>query len=128
MRSLVAAEDLDHLEVLDLPRLINLYTRYRALPHTLSDDQMALIYASLCTARFTQLRAGVAAAMKEPKTLAREDVTYYRMARAALARWGRASVTSLCESLIILADCRGNILHDGICSDTWWSERACRGT
>lgn len=97
MRSLIAAEDLDRLEVLDSPRLLNLYSRYRAIPHTLSDDELALIYASLCIARFTQLRGGVASGMKEPRTLAREDVTYYRLARDALSRQDRASIISLCK-------------------------------
>jgi hypothetical protein len=97
MGALVTAEDLDRLEVLDCPRLLNMYSRYRALPTSLTDDQTALIYASLCMARFTQLRGGVATGMTEPHTLAREDVTYYRMARAALASWGRASITSMCE-------------------------------
>lgn len=98
MRSLVAAEDLDTLELLDCPRLLNLYTRYRALPDSLTDDQTALVYASLCIARFTQLRGGVATGMKDPRTLAREDITYYHKSRASLARWGRASITSMCKS------------------------------
>lgn len=97
MRSLMAAEDFNHLEIFDSNRLLNLYTRYRALPHSLTDDQMALINASLCIARHTQLRGGVAGGMTHPRTLAREDVTYYRMARTALASWGRASTTSMCE-------------------------------
>ena len=47
LRSLLSAEDLDNLEVLDSTRLLNLYSRYRALPDTLTDDQTALIYATL---------------------------------------------------------------------------------
>lgn len=97
MRSLVSAEDIDNLEMLDSSRLLNLYARYRALPGSLTDDQTGLIYASLCVARHTQLRGSVAGGMVDPYTLNREDVTYYRMARESLRLWGRASITSMCK-------------------------------
>lgn len=97
MGSLLAAEDFDHLHIFDGVRLLNLYNRYRALPHSLTDDETALIYASLCIARHTQMRGGVAGGMMDPRTPAREDVTYYRLARSSLASWGRSSTASMCE-------------------------------
>ena len=98
MSHLITAPDLDRLDSLDRPRLLNLYNRYRALPSSLTEDQRALIYAALCVARHYQMRAGPATAMFDPETPSREDVTYFHMAREAIDAWGRPSVDALCKS------------------------------
>lgn len=97
MSHLITAPDLDRLESIDRPRLLNLYNRYRALPSSLTEDQKALVYAALCVARHYQMRAGPATAMFDPETPSREDVTYYHMAMEAIEAWGRPSVDALCE-------------------------------
>ena len=105
MSHLITAPDLDRLDSLDRPRLLNLYNRYRALPSSLTEDQKALIYAALCVARHYQLRAGPAAAMFDPDTPAREDITYFQMAREAIDAWGRPSVDALCRFLSLSPSC-----------------------
>ena len=92
------SEDLPYLKCLDEPRLRDLYSRYRALPETLTGDQIALIYASLCLARYNQLRRGGVLKNRGPPTVSREDLTYYQMAREALGSWETASITGMCES------------------------------
>jgi hypothetical protein len=98
MSHLITAPDLDRLDSLDRPRLLNLYNRYRALPSSLTEDQRGLVYAALCVARHHQMRAGPATAMFDPETPSREDVTYFHMAREAIDTWGRPSVDALCLS------------------------------
>jgi hypothetical protein len=97
MSHLLTAPDLDRLDTIDRPRLLNLYNRYRALPTSLTDDQKALVYAALCIARHSQMRDGPATAMFDPATLSREDVTYYHLAKDAIHAWNRPSVDALCE-------------------------------
>jgi hypothetical protein len=96
MSHLLTAPDLDRLDTIDRPRLLNLYNRYRALPTSLTDDQKALVYAALCIARHSQMRDGPATAMFDPATPSREDVTYYRMSKDAVQAWNRPSVDALC--------------------------------
>lgn len=97
MSHLITAQDLDRLDTIDRPRLLNLYNRYRVLPTSLTEDQKALVYAVLCIARHTQMRDGPAAAMFDPATPSREDVTYFHMAREAIRAWSRPSVDALCR-------------------------------
>ena len=99
MSHLLTAPDLDRLDTIDRPRLLNLYNRYRALPTSLTDDQKALVYAALCIARHSQMRDGPATAMFDPATPSREDVTYYHMAKDAIHAWNRPSVDALCKAL-----------------------------
>jgi hypothetical protein len=99
MSHLLTAPDLDRLETIDRPRLLNLYNRYRALPTSLTDDQKALVYAALCIGRHSQMREGPATLMFDPTTTAREDVTYFHMAKEAVRAWGRPSVDALCKLL-----------------------------
>ncbi|GMK58681.1 hypothetical protein CspeluHIS016_0601230 [Cutaneotrichosporon spelunceum] len=80
----------------DRTLLRSLYGRYRAMPNSLTDDQMALVYAALCTSRFAQIR--VAISEGENLTLtdeSREDITYYHKAYNALASWNRPSLVAL---------------------------------
>lgn len=92
MEHLVTAPDLDRYNSIDKPRLWNTYQRYRALPSSLTDDQRALVFASLCISRFSQVLS-----LPQALRLEREDVTYYRMAQEALSRWARPSTVALCE-------------------------------
>jgi hypothetical protein len=86
------------LRTIDRPRLLSLYGRYRAVPDSLTEDQRALIYASLCLARHTQIsQSDRQDESTERNTTSREDVTYYRMAFDLLKAWGRPSVYSVCE-------------------------------
>jgi len=92
------SEDLPYLKCLDEPKLRGLYLRYRALPEDLTGHETALIYASLCLARYNQLRRGGALKDKGSTAALREDLTYYRMARETLESWDTASIIGMCES------------------------------
>jgi hypothetical protein len=121
MSHLLTAPDLDRLDTIDRPRLLNLYNRYRALPTSLTDDQKALVYAALCIARHSQMRDGPATAMFDPATPSREDVTYYHMSKDAVQAWNRPSVDALCKNFeASRADSRGTLLFVVICDPTWW--------
>ncbi|KAL1410483.1 hypothetical protein Q8F55_004496 [Vanrija albida] len=82
---------IDHLNI-DRTWLLSLYGRYRTLPNSLTDDQTALIYATLCVSRFSQIRASMNNGTNEPT---REDLTYFHLACNALGAWGRPSTTAL---------------------------------
>lgn len=84
---------IDHLNI-DRTWLLSLYGRYRTLPNSLTDDQTALIYATLCVSRFSQIRASMNNGTNEPT---REDLTYFHLACNALGAWGRPSTTALRE-------------------------------
>jgi hypothetical protein len=119
MSHLLTAPDLDRLDTIDRPRLLNLYNRYRALPTSLTDDQKALVYAALCIARHSQMRDGPATAMFDPATPSREDVTYYHMSKDAVQAWNRPSVDALCKLFeASRADSRGTLLSFFICYST----------
>jgi hypothetical protein len=121
MSHLLTAPDLDRLDTIDRPRLLNLYNRYRALPTSLTDDQKALVYAALCIARHSQMRDGPATAMFDPATPSREDVTYYHMSKDAVQAWNRPSVDALCEYWTVdWTDIRGTLLSVFICDSTRW--------
>lgn len=85
------------LKTIDRPRLLSLYGRYRAVPNSLTDDQNALIYASLCLARHTQITTQSAGEVGQQAGGLREDVTYYRLACEMLRSWRRSSIYSVCE-------------------------------
>jgi hypothetical protein len=124
IRLLVSEETFDHLQCLDGPRLVDMYLKYRASSTTLPDDQKAVIYASLCLARYTQLRRGLAEGMDHPFIGLREDLTYYRMTLAAVGSYGKASITSMCQFISrVSADVRGTILSRHVCSTSRWSGR-----
>lgn len=121
MSHLLTAPDLDRLDTIDRPRLLNLYNRYRALPTSLTDDQKALVYAALCIARHSQMRDGPATAMFDPATPSREDVTYYHMSKDAVQAWNRPSVDALCKLFeASRSDTRGTLLSVVICDSTRW--------
>lgn len=80
----------------DRTLLRSLYARYRAVPHSLTDDQLALIYAALCIARYNQIRNSMPDGSHIiTEGIPREDVTYYKMAYSALASWQKPSLTAL---------------------------------
>jgi len=117
IKSLVSADGLEHLECLDGPQLVDLYLRHRASPGALTEDQNAVIYASLCLARCTQLRRGPAGVVDNHVIDFREDLTYYRMARSSLDAYGKASITSMCKlEEAYNADVRGFVLSSNVCS------------
>ena len=121
MSHLLTAPDLDRLDTIDRPRLLNLYNRYRALPTSLTDDQKALVYAALCIARHSQMRDGPATAMFDPATPSREDVTYYHMSKDAVQAWNRPSVDALCKLFeASRADIRGTLLSIFVRYSTRW--------
>jgi len=91
------SEELPYLKCLDEFRLRDLYSRYRALPESLTGDENALIYASLCLTRYNQLRRAGALKKKDPAGPSREDLTYYSMAREALESGQPPSNTGMCE-------------------------------
>lgn len=77
---------------------MNLYSKYRSSPETLTEDENALIYASLCLARYNQLSREAVHDMRRVDASTREHLTYYRMAREALASWDKATMTATCKS------------------------------
>jgi len=117
IESLVSNDDHTFFKCLDGPRLIDIYSSYRACPESLAEDQSALIYASLCLARYTRIRRGMSGGIRDQETPCREDVTYYRLAKQALATWGDASIISMCTSHVSLnTDARGYLLPGDVCS------------
>jgi len=105
MSHLITAMDFEQhgreLRTIDRPRLLSLYGRYRAVPDSLTEDQRALIYASLCLARHTQITTETDRGQQngDGSGPSREDVTYYRMAYDLLGRWARPSVYSVCKHI-----------------------------
>lgn len=104
--------------LIERPRLVDttfflgLYARHRALPHSLSEDQTAIVYAVLCLARFAQIRADINAGLPlTAENMSREDITYFHLACDALKRWGRPSLSALRESS--LPGLRGVLLTAG---------------
>lgn len=82
--------EFDSLDFTDKPQLISLYSRYRALPTSLTEDQLALIYAALCTARALEV-------MNFQDEGVTEDVTYYSLACEQLRKWNRPSNYACCK-------------------------------
>lgn len=81
---------------------MDLYSKYRSSPETLTEDDNALIYASLCLARYNQLRREAVHVMRRVDAPPREHLTYYRMAREALESWDKATITATCKSRAIV--------------------------
>ncbi|WOO79139.1 putative transporter [Vanrija pseudolonga] len=101
MSTFVSAPDFDNLNYLDRDRLSRLYERYRRLPNSVNDDQLAFLYAVFCLSRFNQLRTAdntthtPSSTLSHPEHIPREDLTYFHRACQAMTRWGRPSVWSL---------------------------------
>lgn len=100
MSTFVSAPDFDNLNYLDRDRLSRLYERYRRLPNSVNDDQLAFLYAVFCLSRFNQLRTADAtqtpsSTLSHPEHIPREDLTYFHRACQAMTAWGRPSVWSL---------------------------------
>ncbi|KAL1410456.1 hypothetical protein Q8F55_004467 [Vanrija albida] len=100
MSTFVSAPDFDNLNYLDRDRLLRLYERYRRLPNSVNEDQLAFLYAVFCLSRFNQLRTADAthtpsSHLSHPEHIPREDLTYFHRACQAMTRWGRPSVWSL---------------------------------
>lgn len=88
----------ERLKLLDTGYYLGLYARHRALPHSLSEDQTAIVYAVLCLARFAQIRADINNGTSLASGVSREDITYFHLACDALKRWGRPSLSALRQS------------------------------
>lgn len=100
----------ERLRLLDTTYYLGLYARHRALPHSLSEDQTAIIYGVLCLARFAQIRADINNGTPlAAGNMSREDITYFHLACDALKRWGRPSMSALrefCHSTLTDAQAR----------------------
>lgn len=94
IRTSIDSESFDHRKAAGDTNLQSLYARYRALPNSLTDDQSALIYAVLCASRFNQFRDQMNSGDPVPDE-ERQDVTYYHMAYAALAKWNQPSIVAM---------------------------------
>ena len=91
IHAFVATSEFYTVEHMDKPQLVSLYSRYRAVPNSITEDQRALVYAALCVARYIQsteqgIRDGPL-----------EDVTYFTMACDELLKWSRPSIYAACE-------------------------------
>ena len=73
-----------HFDVTDRQMVRTLHERYTAMPHSLSPEQLALVYACLC--RSSQLHG---------EAMVGIGAHYYRLARNKLQEWGRASLMSI---------------------------------
>lgn len=122
------------LRTIDRPRLLSLYGRYRAVPNSLTDDQKALIFASLCLARHTQITTPSNGEIGQGSKPSREDVTYYRLACEMLQTWGRSSIYSVCkwdieqEPELPAHTARGALLPGSVFYRTRRPSRKCRST
>ncbi|AFR98228.2 hypothetical protein C343_06203 [Cryptococcus neoformans C23] len=91
----------DRPRFLDRSQLLSLYSRFRAVPNSLTDDQKALVYATLCLSRFNQIKkdweqeVGEGATPGMRREVAREDVTYFWKACTALRDWNRPSIFAM---------------------------------
>ena len=79
-----------------------MYELYRALPHSLTADCRALLYASFCIGSFNEAhtqRGDDGYLHVQPFNLGapREDITYYNMTMEELLRWNQPSVPACCE-------------------------------
>ena len=89
-----------HLDFINRNRILALFRRYTQLPHTLGEDQIALVQAALCRSAdlksFTMEEGDGKSALQ---SLAGE---YYRRAASNIERWTRPSLNAACESLLLL--------------------------
>jgi hypothetical protein len=86
----------ERVKFLDTASYIGLYSRHRALPQSLGEDQIAIVYAVLCLARFAQIRADINKGTPlAGGDLSREDITYFHLSFDALKRWARPSLFAL---------------------------------
>ncbi|XAO24862.1 hypothetical protein I312_103671 [Cryptococcus bacillisporus CA1280] len=99
--SLDRLQGADRPRFLDHPQLLSLYSRFRAVPNSLTDDQKAFVYATLCLSRFNQIKREWEQRVEEGGTpgmggeVAREDVTYFWKACRALRDWNRPSIFAM---------------------------------
>ncbi|KIR99758.1 hypothetical protein L804_02390 [Cryptococcus deuterogattii 2001/935-1] len=99
--SLDRLQGADRPRFLDRPQLLSLYSRFRAVPNSLTDDQKAFVYATLCLSRFNQIKREWEQRVEEGGTpgmggeVAREDVTYFWKACRALRDWNRPSIFAM---------------------------------
>ena len=85
--------------------LTSLYALYRALPHSLTADRRALLYASFCIGSFNMAhtqKGDDGYLHVQPFNLGepREDITYYNMTMEELLRWNQPSVPACCTSRV----------------------------
>ncbi|TYJ56215.1 hypothetical protein B9479_003059 [Cryptococcus floricola] len=98
IQQLLAIPKYDGFRAVDQSRLLSLYSRYRAIPHSLTEDQKAFMYAILCSGRLMQIRQRWSDATQgrdKDQAVSREDVTYFWLACNALKEWGRASIYAI---------------------------------
>lgn len=103
----LSTANLERLEAIDKNQLYALYSRYRALPDTLTGDQLGLIYAALCSARANERKKGMGGE-------SREDVTYHRKALDAIETWARPSTVALCELNSLWPRARASVVVMGV--------------
>lgn len=117
--SLDRLQGADRPRFLDRPQLLSLYSRFRAVPNSLTDDQKAFVYATLCLSRFNQIKREWEQRVEEGGTpgmggeVAREDVTYFWKACRALRDWNRPSIFAMCESPRVFVSSRIRADADG---------------
>ncbi|ODO04890.1 hypothetical protein I350_05500 [Cryptococcus amylolentus CBS 6273] len=120
IQQLLAIPKYDGFRAVDQSRLLSLYSRYRAIPHSLTEDQKAFMYAILCTGRLMQIRQRWSDATQgrdKDQAVSREDVTYFWLACNALKEWGRASIYAICsirETQTLLEQMGWQIVHLGL--------------
>lgn len=84
-----------------------IHERYKAFPSSLNNDHLALLFACLCHASFSETMTNFGAdgyrhmIPKHPST-PREDVTYFCRAMECLSTESPASVSSCCKAKVIL--------------------------
>jgi hypothetical protein len=108
-----------HLDTIDRNRIGTLYTWSCALPGSLTDDQLALLYACLCRATcMGEFMAG------------EDGVRLFRMAHDHLERCDTPSMTALCKLWLSLSQAMcvplifsGTIDSGRLCGSPWWARR-----
>lgn len=106
-------DKVDSLPIMGQSPMKLLHERYKASPSAVSNDELALLYACLCTASFQQAMTrlgddGFRHMMDKDPNEPREDVAYFDRAMKLLSVQYPASISSCCEcEKVDLADGRG---------------------
>ncbi len=82
---------------LSASRVRDLFGRYFTVPGSMSDDQVALLYACMALGqlRLLSFRWDAGGESHVPFSEARDDVAWYRHSLDRLSKWGSASFTAL---------------------------------
>lgn len=113
INSLFDPNRVDSLPIMAQNPLRLIHARYIALPATIANDQLALLYACLCAASFQETMThlgddGYRHMIDKESSAPREDVVYFNRAVELLSGHHQPSISSCCGwHQTVCADFRG---------------------